>query len=431
MNFSRSLRISTSLAIVFLAAGCTSKPGGEPDPAGSVGGTAGSSPAGGSSAGGSSGAGGAPDARAADTAAPSALKALPDTAFVFERRVRSGERWVSQIYSFDLATNTEQLISKLDQDGGEIELKGLAVSTDRKWITFSEWDYRASTVDARQGFIDGIVWVMNVSGGDLRRITMPALPNFNQNGGVCAQTRDCAGATICVAGKCTYENFATEYMDPVRAPDDQSIFLTHWVSWTTYNLNGFPTINGGGATASVPVSGGSVTSYGVMGCRGKTPVAFHPDGKTAVVGLDSCTDRALQGFHEYTLNPFAHKRGLTNAPPIYSWSTTDAFAWLPDGSGILYIGYNTAKATGSGFEGRRQGLYLWDAAKNQHLVLFESPTDDLDVDDFGLSRDGKTLIVAVRRPVEGGYYNEFQRFDLTTGQLQPLPLQHSVIRPRW
>ena len=239
------------------------------------------------------------------------------------------------------------------------------------------------------------------------------------------------GSRVCVAGKCTYENYTSEYLYPTWAPDGQSIFVAHWASWSTVNANGAPSLGGGGVTASVPFAGGSVTSDGVMGCSGRTPIAFHPDGRRGVVGLNICSNKAVDGFHEYTLEPFSYKGPLADPPSIYAWATTRSIAWLPDGSGFLYTGYNTRKAQGDGFDGRRQGLYFWDAAKNQHQIWFEAATDDLDITDLALSRDGKTLILATTLPVDGGFLNEFARFDFTTRQLTPLPLPHAVIRPRW
>ena len=424
-----------------LGASCIGQPSGSDAGAGaggsgSTGGEGGASGSGGPSVARADGGGppdgrGPPDGGGGPPDVPSGLQPLPDSTFVFERRVLVDGSWISHLYAYDLASRTERLLSKLDHEGRSTDLKGLAVSPDRKWIAFTEWDFRTNAADSRQSFVDGIVWVINVAGGEVRRLTVPGLPDLNQNGAACTMDSDCSGATICVTGKCTYENFISQYLHPTWAPDGQSIFMVHWSSWTTVGPTGAPALGGGGVTASVPFSGGPHTSYGLMGCGGKTPIAFHPDGRRALVGLDVCTDRKVEGFHEYTLNPFTYKGPLTEAPAIFSWATTEAAAWLPDGSGFLYLGYNSRKAQGSGFEGRREGLYFWDATRNQHQIWFEAPTDDLDITDFALSRDGKTLIVATRKPVEGGFLNEFAKFDLVTHQLAPLPLPHAVIRPRW
>jgi hypothetical protein len=426
------------LASLALLAGCTTTlPGGADGGASASGSGGGTGGTGGSAGmamdGGKPPDGGkSPDGAGPDAPGPAGMQPLSGTTFVFERRLLTdGGTWISHLYTYDLANNTERLLSKLEHQGRSTDLKGLAVSPDRKWIAFTEWELRPSQADSRQSFVDGIIWVMNVAGGDVRRLTMPALPDLNQNGVTCALDRDCMGARVCVAARCTYQNFISEYLYPAWAPDGQSIFVTHWQSWSTVDMNGAPALGGGGVTASVPFAGGSVTSYGVMGCSGKTPIAFHPDGRRGVVGLNICSNKAVDGFHEYTLDPFTYKGPLADPPSIYAWATTRSIAWMPDGSGFLYTGYNTRKAQGDGFDGRRQGLYFWDATRNQHQIWFEATTDDLDITDLALSRDGKTLILATSRPVEGGFHNEFARFELTTRELRPLPLPHAVIRPRW
>jgi hypothetical protein len=75
---------------------------------------------------------------------------------VFERRLLTdGGTWISHLYTYDLANRTERLLSKLEREGRGTDLKGLAVSPDRKWIAFTEWDLRPSQVDSRRASSTG------------------------------------------------------------------------------------------------------------------------------------------------------------------------------------------------------------------------------------------------------------------------------------
>ena len=358
-----------------------------------------------------------------EVASPTPGEPLPETSFIFERRVVVGGRSVSQLFAFDLESGQERLISKLDHNGRSRELKGLALSPDRRSVAFTEWDYMPSTVDMRLGFVFGVISLMGVDGRGLRALTAPPVLPLNETGPSCAVTQRCPGIASCIAQRCAYENFIHEYLDPVFAPDGQWLFAGVYMGW--FSLDPFN--SGGGTTVSWPLAGGGSRSHGVLGCLLKSPVAFHPDGQTAVLGHDAC-GQTREGFHEFTVRPFAPARLLAAEPQLSSWSSTETLRWWPDGSALLFVAKNLSKQTGND---RRGGLYMWERATGTYKRLFEPATDELDIIDFTITPQQKVIVgTQIQGTERDRFFYRLQLLDIATSLLTPLPLSSPVLRPR-
>lgn len=358
------------------------------------------------------------DADPADTGDAGAAPGdrLPETAFIFERQVRRVDGYVSHVYSFDRASGQERLIKAHNR-----RLEGLALSLDRRTIAWTELAYQTSALDSRLSYLYGMVWLMGVDGQGARALTGPPPVPLNETGPTCALTLTCPGIASCIAGRCAYEYFKHEYKDLVFAPDGKSLFAGVYMSW--FSLD--PLNSGGGNTVSFPLEGGARGIHGLRGCLLKTPVAFHPDGQTAVIGHHGCAETP-EGFHEFGVNPFA-PRGLLVAPPALSeWSSTQSLVWWPDGSALLFVAKSVRKQDP---RQRRAGLYMWERATGQYQRLFEPATDDLDIADVTITRQGE-IIVATEVRNGDGWLGFLEVLDPATSQLTRLPVASPVLRPR-
>jgi hypothetical protein len=353
---------------------------------------------------------------------------LPATAFVFERQVKRGDYWRSSLHTYDLATGSEGLVSDL---GGQARINGLAVSSDHKSIAITTLAFHPSEdTNIRRAFLYGVLWSMRLDGTDLRRLTPPATGAENAGGRSCFVDQECPAEQECFHNYCYYSSYYMELTHPVWAPDGQSVFATEGILWGDIAFTLFP--KAGTLPVSVPAAGGVPKKVPGSSCLGHTPVAFHPTQPTAAMGQSSCV-KENEGFYELAGQPLATTRLLTRGPTLSSWSFSDSLLWWPDGSGLLFTAQNVRKKLAdTPLHDRRQGLYFWDPTDGQYRVIYEPPADDLDIDDFAVSRDTKHLVVVVRVPLGNDLERrELHELDLVTRELRKLPIAGVVQRPRF
>jgi hypothetical protein len=362
------------------------------------------------------------------------IEPLPETAFVFQRMVRQGDKLVSHICTFDLASNSERVISKLDQDIGRgDDIREMAVSPDRRWIAFSSVVFRITNADFKFMYFQDILWALSVDGKILRRLTGPPVAALNQSGIACAADSQCPGDDVCRSGKCVKNNFNIDYTNIVWAPDGKSVFFARGQWW----LGGSLGIAGGTVIVAASVSGGEQRSTsGALreGCLLNGPHSFHPITGALLVTHNVCSGSTPEGFYEWGVDPFVRQRLLTRPPNLRSWGTAGSIAWLPDGRGFAFVAKNKEKQQYRDllYE-HRHGLYLWESEPMPHYeVVYEPPTDDIDVVDFGLSRS-EVVVAEIRRKKPGvdGTFYELHLWNEDTRQFTQLPIAGLVRTPRW
>ena len=131
----------------------------------------------GSSAGGNSGAGPGPGPQpqpitpSTQPAPIDSVAPLPPSAFPFFRLryVQSARDWRTQIWAYDRESNTEKLISALDDAVKGGELSGPpTLSPDRKWVLFAS-TFRSPKENYKPGL--KLIWKVRVDGGEFVQMT--------------------------------------------------------------------------------------------------------------------------------------------------------------------------------------------------------------------------------------------------------------------
>jgi hypothetical protein len=357
----------------------------------------------------------------ADTAS---IQPMPATEFVFQRLVKQRDDLVSHIYAFDLATRTERLISKLDQDIGRgDEIRQMAVSADRRWIAFSSVLFRISDEDYfKYFFFQDVLWALSADGKMIRRLTKPPVGPLNVvSGSTCVSDSQCVDS-VCRMNRCELRNYNIQYEHIAWAPDGKSVVYGEQQSW----LGGPFGLVSGTSLAAVSISGGQKqTMSGPLpsGCLATTPLDFHPLTGALLVSLVNCFSMpAAGGFYEWGVNPFVRQRMLTREP-VLSSVISRTTEWLADGSAFVFV----AKE-------KRYGLYQWESSPMpRYGKIYEPPTEDIDVVDFGISK-AEDVVVHIQQKVPGvenRFFHQLHLLDNDTHQLTQLPIPGLVKMPRF
>ncbi|HEY5956880.1 MAG TPA: hypothetical protein VIV60_10020 [Polyangiaceae bacterium] len=102
-------------------------------------------------------------------------KALPNTTFVFERRVGNGN---DHLVAMDFVSLEQRVITTLAEPGSSVEgykLDGVTVSPDRTRIVIASL-YGPTAADVATGLATNRLWSLDTSGSDFHRLT-PVFPN--------------------------------------------------------------------------------------------------------------------------------------------------------------------------------------------------------------------------------------------------------------
>lgn len=103
------------------------------------------------------------------------VNALPDTTFVFERRVGND---YDHLVAMDLVSLEQRVITTLVEQGSSVEgykLDGVTVSPDRTRIVIASL-FGPTAADVATGLATNRLWSLDTSGSDFQRLT-PVFPN--------------------------------------------------------------------------------------------------------------------------------------------------------------------------------------------------------------------------------------------------------------
>jgi hypothetical protein len=296
---------------------------------------------------------------------------LSDTAIVFGKDVTIAGKVIKHLYSYDLATQAERLISKLD-DG---DFSSCAVSPDRRSIAVELRNFRRAPEEANTDVFT--IWKIGVDGEEPQRLLPP---------GYLDKLR-------CDAGAHNYKN-ERRLSDVVWAGDGRSVaFSMLWAFDDSHiDAGGRLVVDAGNFT----VMGGSanIDECEAQDCNSYVPVAPHPSNGRLLVFGKGCR-RSASGFAEYTLNPIGRRREL-HVPPIApdqpgeKWKVeaygSPTHAWLRDGSGLLIT--VTPEA------GVKSRLVRWTESTGEVKTVFtpEKPTQSINKVSVGPTGDALILV---------------------------------------
>jgi dipeptidyl aminopeptidase/acylaminoacyl peptidase len=227
------------------------------------------------------------------------------------------------------------------------------------------------------------IWVLSLEGGEPRKVTdvpggveTPVV--FSPDGKKLAFVADVF--PDCADEACNRKRFEEAEKDPVKAYRLTRLMYRHWDSWRPAVRHHVfvADVETGKAADVTPGDFDSPPHFYEEGA-----VVFAPDGKSlAVVSNRDGNDReAWTTNKDVFLVPVAGggARKLT-ANPAADFSPS----FTPDGKFLV-----TRSQRRAGFEADRWWLDVWDLATGTKRTVFTNP--DLSVDEFCLSRDGKTV----------------------------------------
>jgi hypothetical protein len=358
---------------------------------------------------------------------------LPEKTFLFQKRLRRagttiGKRlypsYACHIYAYDLASRTQRLIDKLDDDGvGTTRGCGrLALSPDRRWVAFgSGFSKRIPDDNPPNGFKAGVLEAMSVDGKQTKRLT-PRLPDDFGVAAGCTGNRDCPASKQCIDFKCSYVKLRVSYSEPLWSRDGKTIYFQEYLGsdcnpyWaleaTQYNFF----INCSRSSIQ-PVSDGKYLKWIVPSyvCSNALTLAIHPRGDVMLVRKSSCTG-PVAGTFDWSLSPEGEAKELRKLPSEAPFIVSAA--WMPDGSALLMAAGNKTR-TKSNPEGDKRdfhlGIYRWtDSTGYQPVYVPESEEEDVLA--IALSKSGEA-VVEIARIAGERETSQLHLFDLQTGKL--------------
>jgi Tol biopolymer transport system component len=314
---------------------------------------------------------------------PAPVTALPATTFLYVHYPKGDE--VGHIYAYDIATKQSRLITELDNT---TKTPRVAISPDRKWFALVAF-FRPNDTDLKQGIPIPSIWVVSVDGKQFRRVTEPLL-NTNASGASCSADAQCPATGFCntTLGKCSLRNYSMYLGVPSWSADGKTIWTTLSQFW-----NEGTRLTGGGVPASVAASGGVLEPHVVnSGCAQVTHVAAHPKA-SQLAAIHSVCSSGKPGLHSYAVPPKEGTQMFFDASVEVSLGK---LAWLPDGSGILFLAN-----TGWDLNGDQKpdvngiGVAGYDIGKKQLSAIIPPLKTGLSLTGMTLSPDGKKLVVCV------------------------------------
>ena len=359
------------------------------------------------------------------------LAPLPPNTFVFVKLFSRGTERAAHLFSYDLTSRVQRLISKLDDDVGRgDEITGLTVAPGRRWVTFSSRSFRLSAPEIAAGFPTAAVWSVSVDGKLYARMTPPLLEGAG-SGRSCSTTSNCTGAENCQRGRCLLPSFRISVTSPVWAPDGNTLYFSLLNSWLITEYFPAPSITFGGGINLASISSGNLDVHANAACQDSGHAAIHPNGKSLAMLNRVCTGRLEDGLHEWTVAPPTHARLLlrqrsTGSEPLAF--ATEPPLWVPNGIGVLFVAGRSWNEAGERY---RYGLHGWDAATGQVVTIF-GPTDDTtNVEAFTLVPDGARPRVIMAMAIGSPPSFDLYELNIDTKQLEPLTTDGINHAPRW
>ena len=330
-------------------------------------------------------------------------------------------QYAGHLYTFDLETRSERLLTNLDDNGSEPRVVPyFSVSPDRRWIAFGARDFRFTPADRTNGYEGGIIWAVGVDGKVFSRLTPPT-------------------DKVTKPGDLLQTWKVVDYRRPLWSQNPDTIYFEEISSVTCSGVITDPTsCNYSRVRAIQSARSGQVDSgrSPLSGCISSAPVAIRPGGATILVNGSSCRSTVPnEGLGEFTFgtDTAPEQKRRIPIPKIGEYFDPIHAAYLPDGSILIVAAGNVRKVRPNpeGLARRyRQGIYLWSEAAGTR-ALFEPPTDDVDIADIAVTGSGKVIVQQIRNG-EAREESQLFLFDPGTGQLgEQLTRAEDNIRPRW
>jgi hypothetical protein len=357
---------------------------------------------------------------------------LPETTFAFFRDVREGTKWkASHLYSIDLNTKAERLITTFPESGGTSApvIAGLAVSPDRRQLAFGSAHFRPTIEDKLRPFQAGMLWAVSSDGRTFTRLTPTITEDYHLGARCGAGVGYCGYGESCdpdPAGghRCVRPNLTVGYGYPAWSPDGKTVFFSQTISWICAGFNnprpcwiGFLRW----------VSGGQVTGLAADGaCTGQIPSGIGPSGDL-LISRTSCEN--MSGLQERDPTTLMPKRLLVADSPLPFFKTHSP-RWLPGSSTLIFIAQGDKIRASTPYRNRRSAIYTWTESGGVKL-LFEPSDEVSDPASIAVSKTGKAVIeMAHQEPP--GESNDLYEFDTATGTLGArLTTSGTSNTPRW
>jgi hypothetical protein len=256
-----------------------------------------------------------------------------------------------------------------------------------------------------------------VDGKQFKRLT-PPLDEPLDKGGPCKPNGCLFGERCDATGTCRKESLDVSYRYPVWSPDGKTVYFTQLLWWVCSASSIRPCVYAAVRSAS----GGAMRTWNAPfnSCIADVPLAVSPVTNSLLVSRGSCVN-FTSGLYEWITEPPAEKRliaAYSNGTSSEYFDPEESAAWLPDGSGFLFVAQGKTKKVTIGpnrLRFYRQGIYRWTESAGVKL-LYEPPEDGLDIQSLAISASGQA-VVEVIRPTEVDDNSQLHLFDIQTGTL--------------